>query len=227
MCWILCRRLCPLIIVALKGLKEAWRIPDDVISTDHDRRRRNRHSAQRGTRRLPPTRRQMRGRSRRTWRVSLIQLDQMLDVEEAEKGVLDGLAKPEWSRVATTSRASATRRATWRRSAALIDASVADRPTCSSRSRRRPSGGAAARQAHAHGVQLRRRSDCPGAGTSDTDTCPNVTGVYFIAAYVRCSPLIQVPANGGVLGTVYVPAEVNMVSQLAIMNAKSARPGWS
>ena len=51
-----------------------------------------------------------------------------------------------------------------------------------------------------------------GAGRSDEDHLPNVTGVYNTAAYAEMLELIrQVRPDTRVLGTLFVPAEVNMV----------------
>ena len=51
-----------------------------------------------------------------------------------------------------------------------------------------------------------------GAGRSDEDHLPNVTGVYNTAAYAEMLELIrQIRPDVRVLGTLFVPAEVNMV----------------
>src|SRR6185436_8469273 len=57
-----------------------------------------------------------------------------------------------------------------------------------------------------------------GAGTTDTQHLPNVSGVYLISAYEQTMPLIkEFMPHVRTLGTVYVPAEVNMVMQLEVM----------
>jgi ABC-type uncharacterized transport system substrate-binding protein len=58
-----------------------------------------------------------------------------------------------------------------------------------------------------------------GAGSNDAMHLPNVTGVYLLGAYAQMVPMIRsyLP-NARVLGTVYVPAEVNMVSQKAVLD---------
>jgi ABC-type uncharacterized transport system substrate-binding protein len=58
-----------------------------------------------------------------------------------------------------------------------------------------------------------------GAGKTDKDHLPNVTGVYLIGAYSEMPALIRAfLPKVRVLGTVYVPAEVNMVKQLDVMS---------
>ena len=65
-----------------------------------------------------------------------------------------------------------------------------------------------------------------GAGTSDTQHAANVTGVYLIGAYAGMLPLIKAVRPGvRTLGTVYVPAEVNMVSQLAALRRAGQEAG--
>jgi len=63
-----------------------------------------------------------------------------------------------------------------------------------------------------------------GAGTSNTDHLPNVTGVYMMGAYDKMLALVrEVLPRARVLGTVYVPAEVNMVHQRdALVQAATA-----
>src|SRR6185436_2428017 len=65
-----------------------------------------------------------------------------------------------------------------------------------------------------------------GAGTSDTQHLPNVSGVYLISAYDQTMPLIkEFLPRVHTLGTVYVPAEVNMVAQLEVMKKSVAAAG--
>jgi ABC-type uncharacterized transport system substrate-binding protein len=65
-----------------------------------------------------------------------------------------------------------------------------------------------------------------GAGKSDADHLPNVTGVYLLGAYDQTMPLIkEFLPNVRTLGTIYVPAEINMVSQLAVMQKAAQAAG--
>ena len=59
---------------------------------------------------------------------------------------------------------------------------------------------------------LRANAVWAGAGRSDTDHLPNVTGVYLPAAYEEMIALVrEVLPQARVLGTLYVPSEVNTV----------------
>jgi ABC-type uncharacterized transport system substrate-binding protein len=65
-----------------------------------------------------------------------------------------------------------------------------------------------------------------GAGISDQSHASNVTGIYLIGAYEQMLPLIRTYLpNARVLGTVYVPAEVNMMSQMAVLEKVARNAG--
>jgi ABC-type uncharacterized transport system substrate-binding protein len=142
-----------------------------------------------------------------------------VDVEESEKGVLDGLREGglvEGRDFAKTVRNAHGDMATV---SALIDAAVSDQSdlivTFST-----PTLQAALQRAKRTPVVFTYVADAlaAGAGKSLTEHAPNVTGVYLVGAYSEMMPLIkQLQPSAHRLGTVYVPAEVNMVSQLAIM----------
>jgi ABC-type uncharacterized transport system substrate-binding protein len=66
-----------------------------------------------------------------------------------------------------------------------------------------------------------------GAGTSNESHLPNVTGTYLIGAYDQMVPMIRTYLpKARVLGTVYVPAEVNMVSQKAVLERAARTAGF-
>ena len=213
-------------LVALKGLKEAWRIPDDVISTAtivvDETGIRRKEAAPTAT----PKKTDGRPLSK-TWRVSLVELNQTPDVEESEKGVLDGLRESglvEGRDFTQTVRNAQGDMATV---SALIDAAVGEGAdmiiTLST-----PTLQAALQRAKRTPIVFTYVADpiAAGAGKSDTDHAANVTGVYLIAAYRQMMPLIrQVAPKARRLGTIYVPAEVNMVSQLAVMEREVRAAG--
>lgn len=63
-----------------------------------------------------------------------------------------------------------------------------------------------------------------GVGKNNTDHVPNVTGVYMMGAYDKMFSLVrEALPRARVLGTVYVPAEANMVHQRDAM-IQAARP---
>jgi ABC-type uncharacterized transport system substrate-binding protein len=211
----------------LKGLKEPWRVPDDVLNeatviVDDTGIRRKGTAA--GTKsEAAPAHRPL----TRKWRISLIELNRILDVEEAESGVLDGLRESglvEGRDFEKTIRDAQGDMATV---SGLIDAAVADHAdlliTFST-----PTLQAALQRAKQVPVIFNYVADpiAAGAGVSATSHAPNVTGVYLMGAYEPMLQLLRAYLPGArVLGTVYVPAEVNMVSQREALIAAARAAG--
>jgi ABC-type uncharacterized transport system substrate-binding protein len=198
---------------ALKGLRDSWKAPDQLLAdanvvVDDAGVHKEATSLAADTRPLA-----------RKWKVNLIELVQTLDLEEAEKGVLDGLKESglvEGRDFEKTIRNAQGDMATL---PGLVDAALGDGAelliTFST-----PTLQAAMQRARRLPIVFSYVADpiAAGAGKTDTDHLPNVTGVYLISAYDKAIPLIrEYMPHVRTLGTVYVPAEINMVSQLAVM----------
>jgi ABC-type uncharacterized transport system substrate-binding protein len=205
---------------ALKGLKESWRVPDDIVADANvvvdDAGIRRKPDGRSGTSSESGTTGRPLGRTRR---VSLVQLNQTLDVEESEKGVLEGLREAGLVEGRDFEKTVRNAHGDMATVSALIDAAVGDSSdlivTFST-----PTLQAALQRAKRIPVVFAYVADAvaAGAGRSETDHAANVTGVYLIAAYSQMMPLIrQVKPAARQLGTIYVPAEANMVSQLPVM----------
>jgi ABC-type uncharacterized transport system substrate-binding protein len=165
----------------------------------------------------------------RTWHVAFVEFNLTVDVEDAEKGVLDGLKEAGLAEGHDFTHAVTNAHGDMATVSALIDAAVGDRAdlivTFST-----PTLQAAVQRAKTTPVVFTYVSDAvvAGAGRSDTDHAPNITGVYLIGAYGQMMPYLhQVAPRAHVLGTVYVPAEVNMVSQLPILEKAAAAAGYT
>ena len=191
---------------AARGLHEVWTIPPDVLATAtvvvdgtgvHERVPKSAAPAPLG----------------KTWRIDLVQFNQVLDVEEAEEGVRAGLRESglvEGRDYVTTVRNAQGDMATVN---SLIDAAIVERTdlliTFST-----PTLQAALQRARNLPVVFNYVASAiaAGAGRSDTDHLPNVTGVYLIPPYPQMLALIReaMPA-ARTLGTLYVPAESNSV----------------
>jgi len=66
-----------------------------------------------------------------------------------------------------------------------------------------------------------------GAGTNDRDHLSNVTGVYLLGAYPQMVAMIREYMPGAkVLGSVYAPAEVNMVVQKDALERAARAAGF-
>ncbi len=207
---------------ALQGLRQPWRVPDDILASANvvvdDKGIRRKAAA--GPAAAPGNPGgQAKGALAKTWRVNLIQLNQTLDVEESEKGVLDGLREAGLVEGRDFAKRIRNAHGDMATLSALVDAAVSERSDLII-AFSTPALQAALQRARQTRVVFTYVADAvaAGAGKSDTDHSPNITGVYLIAAYNQMMPLLrQVAPRARVLGTVYVPAEINMVTQLAVM----------
>jgi ABC-type uncharacterized transport system substrate-binding protein len=196
--------------LALKGLKEPWRVPAEALQTAttlvdetgiHDRSATNSAS--------PAAARPL----TKLWNVDLIEYNTVVDVEEAEEGVLGGLrssglveGRDYRVRIRNAQGDMATMNS-------LVDAAIIDRTdlliTFST-----PTLQAAIQRSQGLPVVFNYVANAvwAGAGRSDSDHLPNVTGVYLPGAYDEMIALVrEVLPHARVLGTLYVPSEVNTV----------------
>jgi ABC-type uncharacterized transport system substrate-binding protein len=196
--------------LTLKGMKETWRVPEQALKTAtilvdekgiHDRSATN-----------PATPAAARPLTKQ-WNVDLIEYNTVVDVEEAEEGVLGGLRSSglvEGRDYSVRIRNAQGDMATMN---SLVDAAIIDRAdlliTFST-----PTLQAAIQRSQGVPVVFNYVANAvwAGAGRSDTDHLPNVTGVYLPGAYDEMIALVrEVLPNARVLGTLYVPSEVNTV----------------
>jgi ABC-type uncharacterized transport system substrate-binding protein len=210
----------------LKGLKEAWRVPDDVLKAANvvvDGSGIQRKAA-------PATAKTSAGSHRpltKKWRVAMIELNRILDVEEAESGVLDGLRESGLVEGRDFEHTIKDAQGDMATVSALVDAAVADHAdmliTFST-----PTLQAALQRAKRVPIVFNYVSDpiAAGAGVSASSHAPNVAGVYLMGAYDDMLTLLRTYLpRAHVLGTVYVPAEVNMVSQREAMTRAARSAG--
>lgn len=202
--------------LALAGLKDTWQLPKDVVDRAtvvvddkgvHDNSRA--------------------GALGKTWRVSLIQYNQVQDVEESEEGVIAGFRESGLleDRDYVLSRRNA--QGDMATVSALIDAAVSERAdmliTFST-----PTLQAALQRARNIPIVFTYVSSphAAGAGTSDTDHLPNVTGVYMLPAYDDMLALIRrVVPQAKSVGTLFVPSEVNSVFNRDLLAAATRKAG--
>jgi putative tryptophan/tyrosine transport system substrate-binding protein len=206
---------------ALKGLKEPWRVPDTVLKeanvvVDETGVRRK---ATAGSATSTSAERPL-GKLTKKWRLSLVQLNRVLDAEEAEMGVLEGLRESglvEGRDFEKTVRDAQGDMATV---SSQMDAALGDRADLIL-AFSTPVLQAALQRVKQVPVVFTFVADAiaAGAGTSVTNHVANVTGVYLLGAYEQMPALIRAYLpKVRVVGTVYVPAEVNMVKQLDVMS---------
>jgi putative ABC transport system substrate-binding protein len=143
-----------------------------------------------------------------------------VDVEEAEKGVFDGFKEAGLVEGRDYRYTIRNAQGDMPTVTALVDAAVGDSDMIIAFST--PTLQAALQRAKRLPVVFNYVADpfAAGAGTSDTVHTPNVTGVYLVGAYAQMVPMLRTyMPRARVLGSVYVPAEVNMVSQKAALEA--------
>jgi ABC-type uncharacterized transport system substrate-binding protein len=195
---------------ALKGLKKPWKIPADLpAKADVLIDAAGRHN-QKAAAAPPPV---PVAKAAKKWKISMIAYVQVLDTEEAAAGVREGLEKQKL--VAGTDYELTERNALGDMAtlSGLIDAAVTDRAdmivTLST-----PTLQAALRRAGNIPIVFTYCANglTAGAGKSEADHLPNVTGVQTKGAY---GDLLQVVReclpNARTIGTLVVPSEVNMV----------------
>ncbi len=208
----------------LNDLRDPWRAPDDLLSTANvvvdasGVRKRDAAPAAPAVRAVASSKR---------WRLHFIQLNDTPDVEEAEQGVMAGLKDAGLVEGRDYERVVRNAQGDMATVSSLIDAAVTDRAdmliTFST-----PTLQAALQRARSVPVVFNYVANAvaAGAGKSDTSHLPNVTGVYLVGAYAEMLPIIKAfRPNTRVLGTIYVPAEINMVTQLEQLKRTAAAAG--
>jgi ABC-type uncharacterized transport system substrate-binding protein len=164
----------------------------------------------------------------RVWKVYFVQYNDVIDVKDAERGVLTGLresglvnGRDYEVRILNAQGDMAT-------VSALIDAAVtggADLLITFST----PTLQAALRRAQNVPVVFNYVADGikAGAGRSNTDHAPNVTGVSLQAANDEALALMRAHfPNIRRLGALYCPAETNMVTMKVALDKSAARAGY-
>ena len=200
--------------MALAGLRDAWKLPDDVLQRAdvvidetglHDKN--------------PPrpvtaiTKDAAGGPLSKTWKVSLLKYVEIEDSEEAERGVLAGLEEAGLVRGRDYQVKGFSANGDMATVTALVDASVTDGAdlliTLST-----PTLQAALSRGRGMPIVFTYVADAvvAGAGRSDEDHLPNVTGVYTHGAYDEVIAVLQeCMPSVRVVGTLFVPSEVNTV----------------
>lgn len=180
---------------ALEGLKASWKIPQDLL----DR-------AQAAAQSTP-------GLSKK-WKLHLIELNNILDVEDAEHGILKGLEEAKLTKGKDFEITIRNAQGDMSTVNGLVDAAIAERtdmlitlstPTLQAALQRSQGRVPIVFTYVASAIKA-------GAGTTNENHLPNVTGVTVVGAYDEIVRILHehFPKIKRV-GTLFVPAEVNMV----------------
>ena len=165
---------------------------------------------------------------KRTWKIYFVQYNDVIDVKDAEKGVFDGLRESGLENGRDFEVKILNAQGDMATVSALIDAAVtggADMLITFST----PTLQAALRRAQnvpvvynyvANGLKA-------GAGKSNTDHAPNVTGVSLLPANDQALSLLRTHfPSVRKLGTLYCPAETNMVQYKISLDEAAKRAGF-
>jgi ABC-type uncharacterized transport system substrate-binding protein len=165
---------------------------------------------------------------KRTWKIWFIQYNDVIDVKDAERGVLDGLGEAKLENGRDFEVKILNAQGDMATVSALIDSAVTggaemlitfSTPTLQAALRRAPNVPVVYNYV-ANGLKA-------GAGKSNTDHAPNVTGVSLLPANDEALTLVRTyfPAIRK-LGTLYCPAETNMVNYKIALDESAKRAGF-
>ena len=162
------------------------------------------------------------------WKLFFVQYNDVIDVKDAEKGVLEGLRESGLVDGRDFEVKILNAQGDMATVSALIDAAVVDGAdmliTFST-----PTLQAALRRAHNVPVVYNYVADGlkAGAGKSNTDHAPNVTGVSLLPANDQALEILRTyfPSIRK-LGTLYCPAETNMVNYKIALDQSAKRAGF-
>jgi ABC-type uncharacterized transport system substrate-binding protein len=211
-------------VTGLADFKDAWTVPDEVrrealvVIDEKGRHERPRAKA------APVVPRPHGG----PWQVDIIEYNTVVDVEEARAGVLEGLRASglvEGRDYRTRIRNAQGDMPTV---SGLVDTALVEGAdlliTLST-----PTLQAAIRRTQTVPIVFTYLASAvaAGAGKSDTDHLPNVTGVYMAANYDEMMTIVRetLPAAKR-LGTLYVPAEANQVFHRERMLEATKKAGY-
>jgi ABC-type uncharacterized transport system substrate-binding protein len=162
------------------------------------------------------------------WKIYFVQYNDVLDVEQAAEGVREGLRNGGLIEGRDYQIKTLNAQGDMATVSALIDAAITDNAdllvTFST-----PTLQAAIRRAQSTPVVFAYVSNglIAGAGKSETDHLPNLTGVNISAANEEMLQLIgSWFPNFRTLGTLFVPSEVNMVYQRDLLEQAARKRGF-
>ena len=201
--------------LAEKGLSAPWHVPDDVIAKADvvvDESGINRKAA-------PTNASTKTGPLSKKWKLNLVMLMKVAETEEAEKGVIDGLKEAGLVEGRDFERITRDAQGDMATVSGLIDTALvggADMLITFST----PTLQAALKKTKTTPIVFNYVADpiAAGAGTSNTSHQANVTGSYLVSAFGEMVPILRAYLpRVKTVGSVYVPAEVNMVVMRDLM----------
>ncbi|MGH9384284.1 MAG: ABC transporter substrate-binding protein [Vicinamibacterales bacterium] len=195
---------------ALADLKSTWRIPDAL--------------AARAAAMAAPPKRSL----AKKWNIQIVELNNVLDVEEAEHGIFKGFEEQQLVRGKDFDATVRNAQGDMATLNGLVDAAIGDGAdllmTLST-----PTLQAALQRAKGKvPIVFTYVADAvaAGAGKSDSDHLPNVTGVQTLAAHDEMVAIVrQLLPSAKTIGSLFVPAEVNMVTNRELLATSAQKAG--
>jgi ABC-type uncharacterized transport system substrate-binding protein len=203
--------------LALAGLKDPWQLPDDVLTAaDVVIDESGKHEKAAAARPLA-----------KKWKVSLIAFNNVVDVEETEQGVLAGLREAGLVEGRDYETKLLNAQGDMATVNSLVDAAITDRAdlliTLST-----PTLQAAVQKARHLPIVFTYVANpvAAGAGRSEEDHLPNITGVYLAHQYEKMITIFrECLPNARRVGTLFVPSEVNTVFHKDQLTAAASKAG--
>lgn len=175
------------------------------------------------------TQQRQQGGVNRQWKLALVQLNNVLDVEESQQGILQGFEEAGLVRGKDFEISVRNAQGDMATLNSLVDAAISDRvdllmtlstPTLQAAIQRAPKSLPIV-------FTYVSNAFIAGAGKSNEDHLPNVTGVPMLAAYADMfAGLKQMLPRARRIGTLYVPAEVNMVFNKELLEKLAHEQGY-
>lgn len=190
--------------LALAGLKDPWRLPDDVIASAdvvidetgaHEKKLANAQPLA------------------KKWKIGMIAFNNAVDVEEVEHGILAGLRESGLVEGRDYETKTLNAQGDMATVNSLIDAAVTA-PSDILITLSTPTLQAAVQRARNLPVVFSYVANpvLAGAGRSDNDHLSNITGVYLVLSYDEMFALLrECLPRARRIGTIFIPAEVNTV----------------
>jgi ABC-type uncharacterized transport system substrate-binding protein len=199
-------------LAAIKDLKEHWAFPPELLAQADLTIDASGHSKKKGVASPAPSAGSASVKPTKTWRVNLLELNNVLDVEESERGILEGLRASlrDGQDFTVKIRNAQGDMATL---PMLVDTALAEGAdiflTMSS-----PTLQAAIQRGKGTPTVFTYVSSAAATGACKTftDHLPHVTGIQTLAPYEEAIGVMkQCVPHLRTIGTLYCPAEVNMV----------------
>lgn len=206
---------------ALDGLRNPWRFPEDVVArADAVTDASGTHAKKKAVTAAPPL--------PKTWQLQLIEFNNVIDVEECEEGILAGLEEAQLVEGRDYNLKIRNAQGDMATVNSLADAAISEgadllltlsTPTLQAAIQRSQGRVPVVFTYVASAIAA-------GAGTSNEDHLPYVTGVPFVSANAEMIEMIKrVMGSVRRIGTLYVPAESNMVFTKEDLEAVAAKSG--